>query len=114
MAVLGYRLKTQPGEEHDKLAVGNNELLAEVKAQQVADETGLVVVLEADHAGLGWRDGWWPRQAFFPSKVTCAGCGRENPKPYMPGDTPDENGKLVGDCCGYEYHYGLPPFDKED
>lgn len=69
-----YRLKTQPYEEHDKMTVGHNGLLAAVKAQWVADETGLVCVLErqllldpVETASGPRRDlVWMPDETFFP------------------------------------------------
>lgn len=65
-----YRLKTQPGEEHDKMSVGCNGLLAAVKAQLVADETGLVVVLEREFhfpdARGNDRYQWMPDEVMFP------------------------------------------------
>jgi len=70
-----YRLKTQPGEEHDMMSVGYNGLLAAVKAQSVADDTGLVVVLEKEAVvetfeydnRVHGRTGWVPDEVFSPS-----------------------------------------------
>ncbi len=76
-----YRLKTQPDNVHDKLDVGANGMLAAVKAQLVANETGLVVVLEKEAVvetfeydnRVHGRTGWVPEMVFFsdgtPSKT---------------------------------------------
>jgi hypothetical protein len=66
-----FRLKTQPGDSNDMMSVGANGLLASVKAQSVADETGLVVVLERDthfpELRGEQRHQWVPDMVFFPS-----------------------------------------------